>query len=139
MIDCISIIQSVDLLGGELLADGNHIRIKKGEYIPDSITASIEHLKQEILAIFERDNQANQAGLMIAIPGEVYTVTLSNISSIYVERIQGRWEAWRETHYPRQRQAISSKIIATGNTFDFVLLKVKRYLDYIIKKRDSML
>lgn len=137
MIDCISLIQSVDQLGAELLPDSDHIRIKKGKYLPDSITASIVDHKREILAILERDNQAKQAGFMIAIPGELYTVTLSNVSSIYVEHIEGVWEARRETHYPHQRQAISSKIIATGNTFEFVLLKVKQYLDYIIKKREK--
>lgn len=137
MIDCISLIQSVDQLGAELLPDSDHIRIKKGKYLPDSITASIVDHKREILAILERDNQAKQAGFMIAITGELYTNTLSNISSVYIERIENGWEAWRETYYPHQRKAIRSKSIATGNTFDFVLLKVKQYLDYIIKKRQK--
>jgi hypothetical protein len=137
MMDCISIFQSVDQLGAELLLDGAHIRVKKGKYLPDSIITSIGDHKREILAILERDNQAKQAGFMIAIPGELYTASLSNVSSIYVEHIDDRWQAWRETHYPYQRKTISSKIIATGNTFDFVLLKVKQYLDYIIKKRQK--
>lgn len=132
--DCVSIIQSVERLGAELLLDGDHIRIKKGKYLPDSIIACIEDNKREILAILDRDDRAKQAGFMVAIPGELYTVTLSNVSSIYIEHIEGGWEAWRETHYTYQHKAISSKIIATGNTFDFVLLKVKQYLVYIIKK-----
>ncbi|PGT73606.1 hypothetical protein [Priestia megaterium] len=135
MMDCISIIQSVDRFGAELLLEGNHIRIKKGKYLPRSITASIGDHKREIVATLEKDNQAKRAGLMIAISGELYTAKLNNVSSIYFEHIEGGWEAWRETHYPHQYKAISSKIIATGNTFDFVLLKVKQYLDYIIKKR----
>ncbi|PGR96900.1 hypothetical protein COC61_11015 [Priestia megaterium] len=137
MMDCISIIQSVDRLGAELLLEGNHIRIKKGKYLPVSITASIGNHKREILAILERDNQAKRAGLMIAIPGELYTVTLNNVSSVYFEHIEDGWEARRETHYPHQSKAISSKIIAIGNTFEFALQKVKQYLDYIIKKREK--
>lgn len=135
MMDYISIIQSVDRLGAELLQEGNHIRIKKGKYLPSSITTSIGDYKREILALLERDNQAKRVGLMIAIPGELYTVTLNNVSSVYFERIENGWEAWRETHYPQQYKVISSKIIANGNTFEFVLQKVKQYLDYIIKKR----
>lgn len=135
--DCVSIIQSVERFGAELLQDGDHIRIKKGKHLPDSIIASIRTHKQEIIAILKKDNQAKQAGLVIAIPGELYTVTLSNVSSIYVEHIEDRWEVWKETHYTHQRIAISSKIIATGKTFEFVLIKVKRYLNYIIKKREK--
>lgn len=37
MMECISIIQSIDQLGAELLSDGDHIRIKKGKYLPASI------------------------------------------------------------------------------------------------------
>jgi hypothetical protein len=135
--DCVSIIQSVERLGAELLLDGDHIRIKKGKYLPDSIIASIGGNKGGILAILERDDRAKRAGFMVAIPGELYTVTLSNVSIIYVEHIEGGWEAWRETHYPNLRKAASSKIIATGNTFDFVLQKVKQYLVYIIKKMEK--
>jgi hypothetical protein len=60
----------------------------------------------------------------VAIPGELYTVTLNNVSNIYVEHTEGGWEAWRERHFPNPRKPMNSKIIATGNTFDFVLLKM---------------
>lgn len=81
------------------------------------------------------NEQARGAGLMIGIPGELYTATISNVSNVYVEWIDGKWEAWRETHYPQQHRPISTKVIATGNTFDYVLVKVKRYLNCIMKKR----
>ncbi|MDP9742305.1 UNVERIFIED_ORG: hypothetical protein QFZ59_004135 [Bacillus sp. B2I3] len=83
--DTVGIIQSVERLGAELVPDGGYIRIKKGKYLPDSIIASIADHKREILAILEMDNQAKKAGFMIAIPGELYTVTLSNLSSVYIE------------------------------------------------------
>ncbi|PGT49839.1 hypothetical protein COD13_29065 [Priestia megaterium] len=74
---------------------------------------------------------------MVVVPGELYTVTLNNVSGVYFEHIENGWVAWRETHYPYQYKAISSKIITNGNTFEFVLQKVKQYLDYIIKKREK--
>ncbi|MBM7094786.1 hypothetical protein JSY36_03365 [Bacillus sp. H-16] len=83
------------------------------------------------------DEQAKGAGLMIGIPGELYTATISNISSLYIERINGRWEVWRETHYPGQSEAISRKTIGTGSKLEDVLPKVKRYLDYIASKKGS--
>jgi len=136
--ECTRIIHSVDQFGADLLCDGEHLHIKKAKYLSDSIIASIREWKWEILAILEKDNQASQAGFMIAISGELYTANLSNVSSIYIEHIESRWQGWRETHYPHQYKAISSKIIATGNTFEYVLLKVKQYLDYIIKKREEI-
>lgn len=137
MMDSINIIQSVDRFGAELLQEGNHILIKKGKYLPSSITASIGDCNREILDIIEKDNQAKRAGLMIAIPGELYTMDLNQFSSIYVEHIEQRWEAWRETHYKFQRKVISNNVIATGNTFNFVISKVEQYLDYINKKKKT--
>jgi hypothetical protein len=106
MMECISIIKSIDQLGAELVSDGGHIRIKQGKYLPDSIIASIGDYKREILAILERDNQAKRAGFMIAIPGKLYTATLSKVSSIYVEHIENGWQGWREAHYPHHCKAI---------------------------------
>ncbi|WP_052475332.1 hypothetical protein [Bacillus badius] len=127
--DTVDIIQSVERLGAELLPGGGCIRIKKGKYLPNSITARIAEHKQDILTILERDNQAKKAGFLIAIPGQLYTVTLSKISSIYIEHIQKSWEAWRETHYQGRQQVI--KFIATGKTLDYVLVKVRNYLEYV--------
>lgn len=133
--DTLQVIQTAERLGFILIIDGDHIRIKQGKSMPGSLKASIKEYKPQILATLKRDQEAKENGLMIGIPGQLYTVTLSNVSCIYVEHIEDRWEAWRETNYPHQRKAIGSKIITTGNTFDFVLLKVKRYLDYINRKR----
>lgn len=131
MMDCARVIDSVERFGAELLIDGPHIRIKKGKDLPTHITDNIRSKKREILAVLKSDKQAKEAGLMIGIPGELYTITLSEVSSIYVEHREDQWEAWRETHIPYQRKAIQYKIIASGNTLEFVLLKVRRYLDYI--------
>lgn len=133
--EALTIIQSVEQAGYELMADGEHIRIKNGKRLPDSLKASIRDYKRDILASLTRDKQAQKAGLMIGIPGVLYTVTISKVSSVYMERIDSHWEAWREVHYAEQIKAISAKTIASGSTFEYVLQKVKRYLHYIEQKR----
>ncbi|MDQ0221360.1 hypothetical protein [Peribacillus cavernae] len=40
-----------------MLEDGDDIRVKKGKYLPDSITASIGDNKREILAILEMNGE----------------------------------------------------------------------------------
>ncbi|MCY8233894.1 hypothetical protein [Priestia endophytica] len=133
--NALKVFQLIEQLGFGLIAEGNDIRIKRGEVLPAALRDNVIEYKPQILAMLKRDKKAKVNGLMIGIPGKLYTVTLSKISSIYIEQIEGGWEAWRETHYPCQRKLISSKIIANGNTFDFVLLRVKQYLDYINRKR----
>ncbi len=97
----------------------------------------MKYYKSDILAILKRNKKAKEAGLIIGVPGMVYTVTISNISSVYVECINGIWKAWRETHYPTQKKPVSTKIIATGSTFNYVISKLKRYLEYIIQKKEE--
>ncbi|WP_226655843.1 hypothetical protein [Pseudalkalibacillus hwajinpoensis] len=135
MIDFTSIIHSVEQWGAELLLEGNNILIKNGKSLPEPIIANIREYKQEILSIIIRDNLAKREGLIVGVPGELYTITLSHNTSIYIEHLDNGWEAWRETYYPLHHNAVSSKIIAIGSTFDFVILKVKQYIDFYMKKR----
>jgi hypothetical protein len=79
------------------------------------------------------DKKAKQAGLMIAIPGEMYTLTISTVSAVYIERVGDKWEAWRETHCFGQKKLISVKVIGTSSEFEYVLVSVKKYLSYITK------
>jgi hypothetical protein len=81
------------------------------------------------------DKKAKQAGLMIAIPGEMYTLTISTVSAVYIERVGDKWEAWRETHCFGQRKPISVKVIGTSSELEYVLVSVKKYLRYIGEKR----
>jgi hypothetical protein len=80
------------------------------------------------------DSQAKAAGLMIGIPGVLYTLTLSKSSDVYIEQVNGKWEAWRETYQPGKRRAVSDKTIVKGQTLDYVWIKVIGYFDYIEKK-----
>jgi hypothetical protein len=81
------------------------------------------------------DNQAKAAGFMIGLPGELYTLSLSRSSAVYIEQIEDEWQAWRETYQKGRKRAINEKTIATGTTFDYVLMKAKGYFDYIERKR----
>ncbi|PRS27016.1 hypothetical protein C6X99_17225 [Bacillus pumilus] len=74
-----------------------HLLIKKEKYLPSLITVSKGDHKREILAILESDNKVKRAGLIIAIPGELYTVTLNNVSSVYFEQIENGWEVERNS------------------------------------------
>ncbi|MDJ0288212.1 MULTISPECIES: hypothetical protein [Bacillus] len=112
--EAFTVIQLAEQAGCELTADGEHTLIKYGKRLPDSLKSSIKDHKQDILAVLLKDEKAKAAGLMIGIPGVLYTVTISNVSSVYIERVDGKWEEWRETHYPGQKQPISTKVIANS-------------------------
>lgn len=79
--------------------------------------------------------EAKEIGLMIGIPGTLYMWTVSRFSTAYLEHYKGEWIAWRETYQVGRRNAISYKIIAQGNTFDYALLQFKKYIGYISKNR----
>lgn len=126
------------------IAMRNYEKIKKEERKAPPQKKSEQRSKGNVIELVAKsqverlDEKARGAGLMIGIPGELYTVTLSKVSSIYIERKEGRWEARRETHYPDNSKAVSSKTIARASTFDCVLPKVNRYLDYIDRKRGDI-
>ncbi|WP_332632540.1 hypothetical protein [Halalkalibacter flavus] len=132
--NALNVIQSTEQLGFVLIAEGDDIRVKKGKRLPDSLRANIIDYKPQILATLRRDKKAKQTGLVICIPGELYAVSINKNSSIYIDHMENRWEAWRETHYLKQN-APSNKTIATGCAFEDVLPKVKQYLEYISRGR----
>lgn len=90
--------------------------------------------KSKNLEFLNRDTQAKQVGFMIGISGEVYTRSLSKNSIVYIEQIESNWEAWRETYQKNNQKAISVKVICNAVTFEYVLLKINSYFDYIERK-----
>jgi hypothetical protein len=74
---------------------------------------------------------------MIGISGVLYTQSLSKHSAVYIEMVDGEWQAWRETYQNGRKKAVSVKIIAKGTTFEYVLLKARGYFDYIERKRSG--
>lgn len=89
----------------------------------------------EIAEIEIKDEKAKQAGFMVGLSGEIYTKSLWRNSAVYIEKVNDQWEAWRETFVPGKSTSISYRVIARFKEFDYVLLKAKRYFEFIQKKR----
>lgn len=82
------------------------------------------------------DIQAKYAGLIIGIPNEIYFMAISKTSTVYVEWIEMRWMAWRETYILNSNKRKSYKRIAHGE-FEEVIKRVKSYLEFIQNNQNS--
>lgn len=80
------------------------------------------------------DKQAEKLGLIVAITEEMYFCSISKISTVYVEYIDKKWVAWRESYVPNTNRRISYKLIAHGG-FELVMARTKNYFGYIKKNR----
>ncbi|HIW38406.1 MAG TPA: pathogenicity island protein [Candidatus Jeotgalicoccus stercoravium] len=80
------------------------------------------------------DKQAEKIGLIVGIPEEMYFCSISKISAVYVEYIDEKWVAWRESYVPNTNRRTSYKLIAHGG-FELVMARTKNYLGYIKKNR----
>lgn len=80
------------------------------------------------------DKQAKNLGLIIGISEEMYFCSISKVSQVYVEYIDNKWVAWRESYVPNTNRRTSYKMIANGN-FELVMARTKNYLGYIKKNK----
>lgn len=112
------------------------LRIVRRRYVGVDKLATIYQLI-EIAEMEIKDEKAKQAGFMIGLSGELYTKSLGKNSAVYIENTNNQWEAWRETYIQGKSIPISYKVIASFKEFEYVLLKAKRYFDYIQRKRDG--
>ncbi|MGX0141917.1 pathogenicity island protein [Staphylococcus hominis] len=80
------------------------------------------------------DKEAKRIGLIVGISEEIYFCSISHVSQVYVEYINGEWVAWRESYVPNTNQRTSYKLITQGN-FELVIARVKNYLTYIKRKK----
>lgn len=80
------------------------------------------------------DAQANKVGLIVGISEEMYFCSISKVSQVYVEYIDDKWVAWRESYVPNSNRRTSYKMIARGG-FELVMARTKNYLGYIKKNR----
>lgn len=80
-----------------------------------------------------QDRKAKEVGLLVGIPGQLYFLSISRVSDVYLDHINGQWVAWRERQHKGNMQLNDIKMIATGSTFDYVLLKIEKYLTFIKK------
>jgi hypothetical protein len=129
----VQLIQSVEQEECFFQSEGNNFRIINGNHHPDSLKDGLIINKDLVLEIVERDRKAKQAGFVIGISGELYTLTLNRKSTIYMEKIENKWQAWRETYQKNRVKAVSYKIISTSESFELVVLKAKSFLNYLGK------
>ncbi|CRK83427.1 hypothetical protein [Neobacillus massiliamazoniensis] len=127
----VQLIQSIEQVGCFLQAEGENVRIFNSNRLPDYLINELRTNKCSVLKIMDRDDKAKMAGFIIALPGELYTSTLSKVSVVYIERIGNQWQVWREMYQSNKEKAVSCKHIFTSGTFELVLLKAKSYFDYI--------
>lgn len=82
-----------------------------------------------------RNEKAREIGLLIGISGEVYFLSISKVSDVYVDFINGQWVAWRERCTSGDLQSSDVKVIATSKSFDYVIARTEAYFSYLKKLR----
>ncbi|AVI05747.1 MULTISPECIES: pathogenicity island protein [Staphylococcus] len=87
---------------------------------------------QAIKEEYNLDEQAKRIGLIVGISNEIYFLSISHVSDVYVEFIKGQWVAWRESFIPNTNHRTSYKLIAQGS-FELVIARTKNYLNFIKK------
>lgn len=85
---------------------------------------------QAVKEVYNLDEQAKNIGLITGVSNEIYYCSISYVSTVYLECINDSWTAWRESYIPKSNKRTSYKVIATGS-FELVLARTKRYLNYI--------
>ncbi|MGG3466777.1 hypothetical protein ABES02_04400 [Neobacillus pocheonensis] len=130
------LISLVEKVGGQLLAEGENIRVINIKLLAPSLVEEIKSHKAILLKQLNQDLIAKKAGFIVALSGSLYTQTLGKNSSVYIERIGTQWETWRETHIQGKKVPVEYRMIAAGE-FEYVILKAKEYFGYIERKRSS--
>ncbi|MCG1450115.1 pathogenicity island protein [Staphylococcus epidermidis] len=87
---------------------------------------------QAVKEDYNLDEQAKKIGLIVGISNEIYFLSISHVSDVYIEFIKCQWVAWRESYIPNTNKRTSYKLIAQGD-FELVIARVKNYLKYIRK------
>lgn len=131
------LIEKCERLGHSLTLEGNDIRIENAKGLSDELKHELVSNKLLIVELLENDLKAKENGLIIGVSGTIYIWTVSQSSTAYLEKVKGKWFAWRETYKVDGGRATSVKQIAVGNTFDYVLLELKKYTDFVERNRNK--
>lgn len=78
------------------------------------------------------DKRAERIGLITGISDEIYFCSISHVSTVYLELINDKWIAWRETYQTNTNQLKHYKLIASGE-FSYVLSRTKDYIKYVTR------
>lgn len=78
------------------------------------------------------DKETKKIGLITGISDEIYFCSISHVSTVYLELINDKWIAWRETYQTNTNQLKHYKLIASGE-FSYVLSRTKNYIKYVTR------
>lgn len=133
----IRLILECDRLGHSLTMVGDNIRVENIAQLPEGFKNKIMQNKPMIIEALKKDCAARSAGLIIGKSGLLYMWTVSHSSTAFMEYTGEQWEVWRETYRPGSKKANNVKTIVQGDTFDYVLVEFKKYIDYVSRKRSE--
>ncbi|QTL47324.1 hypothetical protein [Priestia aryabhattai] len=130
-----SLLHYLSFSGINLELKGENIRVYYNDIIPSTvILQEIRINKLKLITTLRNDKEVKEAGFIVGIPGILYTLTLDKYNILYIEKTDDKWESRVETYQKERKKVVKIKLIDTGNTFDFVLYKTKRYLNRILQK-----
>jgi len=125
-----SLLEEVMEHGSELALDGDKLIVYRAKSLPCSLLKELKLNKDKILEALRNDKSAKESGFIVGISGLIYEFILDKQSRIYLELINNKWCAWRELYQIGKLDTTYVKTIETGNKFEYVLLKVKKYIDF---------
>lgn len=126
-----NILERIQEHGGAATLEQGKVFLLHRSRLPGDVVEEARQRKDEIQQVLDRDQTAKRIGLVIGLPGEIYTLTLNNNSSLFVEVVNGDWQGWRENQASTYQ---SSKILARGN-FYHVMDRVKDYIAFLERVR----
>ncbi|WP_147535652.1 hypothetical protein [Bacillus marasmi] len=132
------LMERVEAFGCELSLEGEQLRIKHGKRLSGLLKEQIKQNKQALIEILNRDQVARANHFLIGLRGTLYFKSVSKQSVVYIEQINDKWRAWRETYQSNSERSVSHKVIFEDAIFNYVLLRSKGYFDYIDRKGRAM-
>lgn len=129
--EVLELVEHLESIGYLMVMEGDQLRIKRGKHLPPHLKEKIRQNKFLIIDMLERDEAARKSGFLTGIRGRLYFRSISKQRTVYIERIDDMWEAWRETYQLGRKEAVSLKIICKDESFYYVLQKVNDYIKYI--------
>ncbi|WP_342042836.1 hypothetical protein [Bacillus sp. OTU2372] len=133
----VKLIQLAEQIGCEMIPEGENIRVMNIDSLPSLLKVKIIEHKTQILKILKRDNQVKKMGFIIGLPGQIYFRSINKKIILYMEGYNGIWELWTETLHANRKQATSTKVIYRSPEFEKVIIKAKKFCDFVQQKQNS--
>lgn len=120
--------------GSRLSIKGDKLIVTKVPSLPPFLIEQLIVNKHMFIEAFRNDDLARNSGFIVGLSGLLYEYSLNRYTSIYLEHLNKKWFAWRETHQKGNSKAMNVKAIEIGNEFEYVLLKAKKYINFVQNK-----